>query len=343
MKLPDLDIVFVGAALGLEQHLVPRHGYPLLTISSRPFPRRVFSPSSFISGSVLLYGFIQALHHLQQIRPQVVLGTGGYASVCALLAGKFVGAKLVLFEANSIPGRTNKTLAKIADFIATGFPEAINFFPYRKTHWTGTPIREEIRTMERAEARRRLGLDEEALNLLVFGGSQGARHINETVWDALPRLFTALQSLHIVHLCGSRWEEEARHLQAALTREWQQRYQPFGYREDMAVLIHAADLAVSRAGSGSIAELLVAGVPSILVPYPYAVYDHQRFNALSVVRSGAAKMMLDAELSGERLAGAMIELLSDAERLMRMRAAAKRIAKPFAAEEIVERTLTLLK
>ncbi len=342
-KVPDLQLLFVGANRGLEQHLIPQRGYPLLTVSARPFPRRMVSPTFFVSSAVMAYGTVQALWHFRRWRPQVVVGTGGYASVCALLAGKPVGAKLVLFEANSIPGRTNKALAKLADFIATGFPEAVAFFPPRKTQFTGTPVREEVRVTDRLQARRNLGLDEETPLLLVFGGSQGSKRLNETLWDALPRLLMALPSLRIVHLCGTWWEEEAKHIRSALPFGGQDRYQPFGYREDLPLLLPAADLAVSRAGSSSVAELLVAGVPSLFVPYPFAIYDHQRFNALSVVRRGAGQMILEAELSGQGLAETVIELLTERKRLEQMRANAFSIAKPFAAEEIVGRILALLK
>lgn len=342
-EMPNLNLLFVGTTRGLEQRLIPQRGYPLLTVSARPFPRRMVSPTFFVSLAVMAYGAVQALWHFRKFRPHVVVGTGGYASVCALLAGKMVGSKLILFEANSIPGRTNRVLAKLADFIATGFPEAVAFFPPRKTQFTGTPVRQEVRVTDRLKARRYLGLDEATPLLLAFGGSQGAKRLNEALWDALPRLLTALPSLQIVHLCGAWWEEEAKHIHAALPAKEQDRYQPFGYREDLPLLLPAADLAISRAGSSSVAELLIAGVPSLFVPYPFAIYDHQRFNALSAVRRGAAQMLLDAELSGERLAATVIELLSDRERLAQMRDAALRIAKPFAAEEIVQRILELLR
>ena len=338
---PDTQLLFVGATYGLEQKIVPQHGYPLLTVTARPFPRRLLSPSSFISGSAMLYGIFQTFNHFRKLRPKVVIGTGGYASVCALLAGKLVGAKLVLFEANSIPGRTNKLLAKLADWVATGFPEAVNFFPKGKATYTGVPIRADVRSMDKLTARKTLGLTENEQCLLVFGGSRGAQRINEALWDALPRLLLRT-SLKIVHLCGSQWEQDAKRIQEALPEDVRERYQPFGYREDMPVLLHAADLALSRAGASSIAELLAAGVPSILIPYPFAIYDHQRFNALSVVRRGAAVMILNADLTGERLFETVSELLGSREKLERMRESALKIARPFAAEEIVKRTLELL-
>lgn len=271
----------------------------------------------------------------------MVIGTGGYASVCGLIAGKIVGAKIVLFEANSIPGRTNKLLGKIADWVATGFPEAVNFFPKGKATYTGVPIRSDILKMDKTAARKILDLAEDQQCLLIFGGSQGSRRINEALWDALPKLLLR-PNLLVFHICGSQWEKDAKRIQEALPENFRERYQPFGYREDMPVLLHAANLSASRAGASSIAELLVAGVPSILVPYPFAIYDHQRFNALSVVRRGAARMILNEDLSGERMWQEVSELLESLENLKQMRQAALSIAKPFAAEEIVNRTLSLL-
>jgi len=333
--------LFVGATQGLEKKIIPQHGYPLLTVLSRPFPRQLFSPMSFVSGSAILYGVIQAINHFRSLRPKVIIATGGYASVCTLIAGKVVGAKVVLFEANSIPGRTNKLLARISDWVATGFPEAVNFFTKGKATYTGVPIRPDVRNMDRITARKNLGLTESEQCLLVFGGSRGAQRINEALWDALPKLLLRPQ-LKIIHICGSQWEEEARRIRDALPEGIRERYQPFGYREDMPTLIHSADLAISRAGASSIAELLVAGVPSILVPYPFAIYDHQRFNALSVVRRGAAKMVLNAELNGERVYRELSQLLDSPQNLHQMREAALSIAKPFAAEEIINRIFSLL-
>ncbi len=337
-----MQLSFIGAPHGLEQRLVPQHGYPLVTISARPFPRRLFSPGSVLAGAVMLYGVAQALRYFHRWRPQVVIGTGGYASVCALLAGKLAHAITVLFEANTIPGRTNKLLARLADWIATGFPETVRFFPKGKAEYTGVPIRPEFQRVDRTKARQQTGLSENEVCLLVMGGSRGARRINEALWDALPRLLL-LPSLRIWHLCGTQWEGEAQRLRAALPAELQLRYQPFGYREDMPQLLHAADLALSRAGASTIAELLTAGVPSILVPYPFAIYDHQRFNALSVVRRGAGVMVLNDELTGERLSNEVQALLSDPERLNRMRQAALRLAQPKAAETMVARILERLR
>lgn len=340
-SLPDVQIWFIGATQGLEQKIIPKHGYPLLTVLSRPFPHRLFSPTSVLAGSAMLYGIVQAFKHLRILCPKVVIGTGGYASVCTLIAGKIVRAKVVLFEANSIPGRTNKLLAKIADWIATGFPEAVNFFPKGKAKYTGVPIRPDVREMDRTTARKAFDLTENEQCLLVFGGSRGAQRINEALWDALPKLLLR-PFLKIVHICGSQWERDAKRIQEALPKDVGKRYQPFGYREDMPIILHSADLAVSRAGASSTAELLVAGVPSILVPYPFAIYDHQRFNALSIVRRGAAKMVLNAELNGERMWREVSELLDNSGDLQRMREAALSIAKPFAAEEIVNQIISLL-
>lgn len=312
-----------------------------MTVSSKPFPRRLLSPASLVASSIMLYGLLQALNHFRKLRPKAVIGTGGYASVCALIAGKIVGAKVVLFEANSIPGRTNKFLAKIADWVATGFPESVNFFPKGKAQYTGVPIRPDVRNMDRKKARKILALTEKEQCLLVFGGSRGSQRINEALWDALPRLLLH-PNLRIIHICGSQWEQDSKRIQQTLPKDFRERYQPFGYCEDMPVLLHAADLAISRAGASSIAELLVAGVPSILVPYPFAIYDHQRFNALSIMRRGAAKMVLNDELSGERIWQEVSGLFESQEILQRMRQSALSIAKPFAAEEIVKRTLSLL-
>ncbi|MDT7898764.1 MAG: undecaprenyldiphospho-muramoylpentapeptide beta-N-acetylglucosaminyltransferase, partial [Armatimonadota bacterium] len=341
-KVPDLQVHFVGSARRLDQDLFVRYGYPFHALPVRPFPVKLLSPQSFLAVGSWLWGLSVALRLFRRWRPTVVIGTGGYASLCALLAGRLVNAKGVLFEANAVPGRTNKILARFADLIATGFPEALAHFPPQKAFFSGVPIRPDFLNADRESARRKLGLRDGEHLLLVVGGSQGAKRLNEALWDALPLLLPQRENLRIVHFCGTRWEATAQQICQALPAHWRDRYQPFGYRDDIALFLAAADLAVSRAGANAIAELLVAGVPAILVPYPFAIHDHQRFNALSVVKRGAAEMVLDAELTGERLAKEVLSLLNDEPRRAQMRTAAHQLARPSAADEIVERTLRLI-
>jgi len=339
---PDTQLLFVGGDLRSGAKNRPSTRIPAPNRHSETLSEAV----AFAIKFHLRFG--NALRHFPNLQPfpQTAPKSGHRDGRATLQFAHFwlanwLGLKLVLFEANSIPGRTNKLLAKLADWVATGFPEAVNFFPKGKATYTGVPIRADVRSMDKLTARKTLGLTENEQCLLVFGGSRGAQRINEALWDALPRLLLRT-SLKIVHLCGSQWEQDAKRIQEALPEDVRERYQPFGYREDMPVLLHAADLALSRAGASSIAELLAAGVPSILIPYPFAIYDHQRFNALSVVRRGAAVMILNADLTGERLFETVSELLSSREKLERMRESALKIARPFAAEEIVKRTLELL-
>lgn len=333
---------FIGSARHIDQEIFARYGYRFHALPVRPFPNKLLSLTSLLAGLSLLWGLQKALRLFVRWRPKVVVGTGGYATPCALLAGKLVGAKGVLFEANAIPGRSNKALARFAHFIATGFPEAVAYFPPDKSVWTGVPIRPDFLQLSRETARRQLGLTNDLRLLLIVGGSQGARRLNEATWDALPLLLSQQENLCLVHLCGSRWESMAQQIRQTLPRECRDRYQPFGFRDDIAVFLHAADLAVSRAGANTVAELLVAGVPAILVPYPFAVYDHQRFNALSVAKRGAAKMVLDAELTGRRLADEVLSLLNDEERRVQMRMAARQLARPLAADDIVKHIQRLL-
>ena len=341
-KISDLQVRFLGTARSLDQAIFARYGYPFYALPVRPFPAFLLSPKSLPAAFSLLRGLAVALQLFRRWQPTVVIGTGGYASLYALLAGRLVNSVGVLFEANAVPGRANKVLARLADLIATGFPEAVAAFPSSKAYWTGVPIRPDFLRCERESARRALGLGEDERLLVVLGGSQGAKRLNEALWDALPLLLPQQEKLHIVHFCGMQWEPMAQQIRQSLPGDWRHRYQPFGFRDDIAVFLHAADLSVSRAGANAIAELLVAGVPAILVPYPFAIHDHQRFNALSVAKRGAAEMVLDAELTGERLAEEVMALLRDERRRAQMRMAARQIARPSAADDLVGHIQQLL-
>ncbi len=340
--LPDLSLFFIACWTGLERQILQAKGKRWIGIPSRSFPGKLFSPKTVGSLTVLIQGVGRLVIQFRSVRPQLVIGTGGYVSLPAVIAGKLVGARILFVEANSIPGRTHRILSRFADLIVTGFPEAVSFFPKGKALFTGLPVRSEFLAGDRTEARRPHGLTDAARVLLVMGGSQGARRINEAVFDAVTSGLINDPSLHLFHLCGRRWESGALAIKESLPPDARDRYHPIGFLDPIAPLFHAADLLVSRAGAGTIAEALAACLPSVLVPYPYAIYDHQRFNALSVSRKGAAQIVNDAELTGSRLSDELRTKINATEVLDRMRQAAMQIRRPDAATRVVDLCLNLM-
>jgi UDP-N-acetylglucosamine--N-acetylmuramyl-(pentapeptide) pyrophosphoryl-undecaprenol N-acetylglucosamine transferase len=324
-------VVFVGSRRGLEAQAVPAAGFPIRFVQARGFPRRAWWrwPAALASN---LIGFAQALWVVATERPNVVLGTGGYVSGPIALATWLLGKPLLLQEQNSIPGMANRWLARIADEVHLSFVEARSYFQ-RKDHLkvSGNPVRAHILSGDRDAALAEFGLTPGRPTIFVFGGSRGAHRINEAALEAMRKLKDRVDVQFILQtgLEDYDWAAkivETEHLPARVT--------PFLQRIHMAYA--AADLVVSRSGAMTLAEIAVCGTPAILIPYPYAADDHQVVNAGNLVDRGAASMILDRELSGERLAKEIAHLVADRQTLSRMSAHARTFARPDAAERIAK-------
>ena len=328
---PDSTIVFVGSRRGLEAQAVPAAGFPIRFVLARGFPRRAWWrwPVSLLSN---LAGFAQALWLVARERPDVVLGTGGYVSGPVSLATWLTGRPLVLQEQNSIPGIANRWLARIADEVHLSFVEARSYFT-RTDHLkvSGNPVRAHILSGDRGAGLAEFGLTPGRPTIFVFGGSRGAHRINEAALDAMRRLKDRVDVQFILQTGREDFEwarkiVETEHLPARVV--------PFLQRIHMAYA--AADLVVCRSGAMTLAEIAVCGTPAILVPYPHAADDHQAVNAANLVDRGAAAMILDRELTGERLAKEIAHLLADRQTLSRMSANLRLFARPDAAERIAK-------
>jgi UDP-N-acetylglucosamine--N-acetylmuramyl-(pentapeptide) pyrophosphoryl-undecaprenol N-acetylglucosamine transferase len=325
------EVVFVGGTRGLEAQVVPAAGFRLRTVLTRGLPRRAWWrwPVAVLTN---LVGFLQALTVVAGEKPDVVLGTGGYVSGPVSLAAWILGKPLILQEQNSVPGRANRWLARLADEVHLSFVEARSYFG-RRDHLkvSGNPIREHILSGDRATAYQEFGLQSGKPTVFVFGGSRGARRINEAALDAMRRLKGRVDVQFILQT----GREDFDSVRAAVEREQlPARVLPFLTRIHMAYA--AADLVVCRSGAMTLAEIAAVGTPAILVPYPFAAHDHQVVNAANLVERGAAAMIPDRELSGERLAQEIAHWLSDRQGLSRMSANARKFARPDAAEKIVQ-------
>jgi len=268
--------------------------------------------------------------------PRVVLAMGGFISAPPILAARRFGAKTFLHEANSIPGRANRWLARWVDGAFVYFPSAAGKLAARRVEVVGMPVRPQfVEAITPAAARAAMGLDPEAPVLLVMGGSQGASWINEMIMAIGPQLREAAPRLQFIHLTGAtdleavRASYKARQFPAVVHAFW----------KDMGVALAAADVAVNRAGASSLAELAARRVPSVLIPYPTAADNHQRFNAQAFAQNGAARMLPQNSTTPEMLAGEILELLRNPAKRSAMQQALAAWHSPAAAREIAQRIL----
>jgi UDP-N-acetylglucosamine--N-acetylmuramyl-(pentapeptide) pyrophosphoryl-undecaprenol N-acetylglucosamine transferase len=309
---------------------VPEAGFRIRYIWSRGFPRRAWWrwPAAIVANAV---GFVQALWLVATERPDVVLGAGGYVSAPVSVAAWLLGRPVLIQEQNSIPGLTNRLLSSIASEVHLSFVEARSYFR-RKDHLkvSGNPVRKHILSGDRATAIREFGLAPGKPIVFIFGGSLGAQRINEAALDAMRRLKGRVDVQFILQTGRQDFE---RVKQIVEQEQLPARVMPFLRRIHMAYA--AADLVVCRSGAMTLAEIAACGTPAILIPYPYAAHDHQVVNAGNLVDRGAAAMILDRELTGERLGNEIAHWLSDRQGLSRMSANARTFNRPDAALKIV--------
>jgi UDP-N-acetylglucosamine--N-acetylmuramyl-(pentapeptide) pyrophosphoryl-undecaprenol N-acetylglucosamine transferase len=323
-RWPHVQIVFVGTSRGLESRVLPQYGYPLLLVAARGMVG--------MGWRYRLRGFfampralIQALIHIANQRPRLVVGLGGYVSVPTVLAARIGGVPVVLQEQNAFPGLANRVLAPLAETVFTASPEAEKRFLFARTVTTGNPVRPDFGNRVNRPVRA-----QGPWSLLVVGGSQGARSLNEAVPAAVAELGGGFIA-RVVHQSGER---DCRMVAAAYERAGvEAEVRPFF--NDMPARYDAADLVICRAGALTLAELCLAGRPALLVPYPHAAHNHQEYNARRQEAAGAAAVILENELSGVRLAAGLKGMLEVPGRLPGMAAAAAALARPRAAAEIV--------
>lgn len=317
---PGLEITCLGTPRGLENTVIPAAGYPLELVDPVPLSRSV-NADLFRMPLRLRASVNQAVAVLDRVRPDVVVGFGGYVSVPAYLAARRRRLPLVVHEGNALPGVANKLGARFTRYVATSFPDT----ELRHATWTGLPIRRMIATLDRPalrdEARAAFGLDPALPTLLVTGGSQGARRINETVSAIAPALAEAgVQVLHIVGPQG--------HVEVAPTGT---PYVVQHYVDRMDLAYAAADAVVCRSGSNTVTEVSGVGLPAVFVPLPHG-NGEQALNARPVVDAGGALLVTDADFTPEWARDNLPALLTDPERLAAMGAAASGVI-PLDADE----------
>ena len=326
---PEAEVIFVGGRRGVEALAVPESGFPIRFILTRGFPRRAWWrwPAALLAN---VAGLIQALVVVWAERPDVVLGTGGYVSGPVAFAAFLLRRPLILQEQNSIPGLANRLLAPLAREVHLSFTEARGYFA-RKDNLkiTGNPVRAYVLGGDKATAIREFGLTEGRPTVFVFGGSRGAHRINEAALEAMRKLKGRVDIQFILQT-GRDDFDWAR--DTAEREQLPARVLP--YLREIQLAYAVADLVVCRSGAMTLAEIAACGTPSLLVPYPHAAHNHQEVNALNLVERGAAGMILDRELNGERLAREIAHLLADRQALSKMSANARTFARLDAAERL---------
>ncbi len=355
---PDAAFLYVGVKGKAEEQIVEKRGYPLVFVKSRGWPgaRPGLALLRFVFS--LSIGILQAIRFLRSFQPTVIIATGGYVSAPIMLAWillkrlKLTEARAFVHEQNLVPGRLNRLVGRLADRVGVSFEETCRYLG--NAEWLGYPARKEVGQGERQEARTKLGLPTEAKVILAFGGSQGARSLNRAVVDALPSLLKQ-PNVHVIHgvgrFKGGSYNAEAdtqqRLNKLSLTAEQKKRYQWESYLDPIDHYYAAADIAVCRAGAGTITELALCGIPAVLIPKANLPGDHQVRNARAMEKQEAIALVYEQTVQsesgllemveGEVLAEAVLSLLKEENVREKHSADLKTMADPDATERITDR------
>lgn len=355
---PRAMVLFMGGLYGPEADIVAKAGFDFVGLPVRGVIGRGLRGAVAAVG--MGRGILRAMRVIRKVRPQYVLGFGGYASFAGVLAARLCHVPAAIHEQNALPGKSNRILSRLVDKVFLSLPDAGGAFPPEKAELVGNPVRAAIQALYADAVPGDAGEAEEAgiractgsdapdaltanadrrvrnLHLLVMGGSQGARAINDGIAAALPQL--ARRGVEIWHQTGLAEYERVRGLYRDAGAE---RVRVEAFIDDMGAAYAWADLAVSRAGGSSIAELTVAGVPALLIPFPFATHDHQLHNARALESAGGAMVLEQKEIvpptgSNQALVDAVLALAADGGRLRLMGERCRAVARPGAAAAIVD-------
>ncbi len=331
---PATEVLFVGTRRGLESKVLAHEGFELALISARPVMGR--GGWGMVRGLCTLPRSLwECLCIIRRRRPSLVVGVGGYTSPMMVLAAALSGVARVILEPNANSGMANRAVGALAQRVFLAFESAAGSFVPAKVRVVGTPIRREF--LEGAKHSAAEVRPSGARHLLIFGGSQGARAINNAVIEGLPDMTRRLPEITVTHQPGEA--DHARVAEAYRRTGMAATVTPFIY--DMPAAIHAADLVVARSGAMTVAELTACGKPAVLIPLPTAIYDHQMKNARVMEAAGAAVVLPQQQLTGRTLVEVIASLLNDPTRLRAMGAASVTLRRTDAAEAIVRECYAL--
>ncbi len=337
-RLDNIEVVFIGTPEGIETRVVPKEGFDIKLIRSEGIVGR--SAYKTIRSTIKIPLSIKDSYViLKDLKPDVVLGVGGYCSGPVLLTAFLMGVPTIIHEQNTIPGLTNKMLGKFVNVVAVTYLESLDFFPKDKTYLTGNPIRDEILKGDRDRGYNTFGLDRGLFTIFVFGGSSGASNINKALSESLVYLEDFKEKIQFLHQTGERDFNFVREFYHA--RGFRGTVVPFTH--DMADAYAVADLIISRAGATTLAELTTCGKAAILVPYPFAAGNHQEANARKLWDLGAAQIILDRELNGRTLSDLVRYLLEEPDAIGEMERISRSVGRPDATKKILELMMRIVK
>lgn len=325
-QLPDYEIEWLGTANRMETSLVPDN-YPLNTIPVEGLQQK-FGPKTLKIIANFFSSIWQTQKLIKEHQIDAVFTTGGYIAAPAILAARMQNKPAIVHESNYIPGKVTKFLSRWCDAVAVGFAGTSQYLAQTESVYVGTPVRSQFLSPQPLD----LGIPDDAVMILVVGGSQGAVAVNKLVREAAPAWFDL--GAYVVHLTGKN-DPEADDLQHP-------NYIALPFSDNMAGLLQRANLAISRAGAGTITELAFTGTPAVLIPYPYAAEDHQTYNAQEYKDAGAGVVYQQAELTAETLQSQVIEWLRSPELLINMSEKAKALAVTDSAERLASLVRSLV-
>jgi UDP-N-acetylglucosamine--N-acetylmuramyl-(pentapeptide) pyrophosphoryl-undecaprenol N-acetylglucosamine transferase len=328
-KDSNVEFLYIGTEKGLESKIVPRENIPFKSIHITGFKRKI-SLENVKTVLRFLKGVRDSKKMLKEFKPDVVIGTGGYVCGPVVYAAAKMGIPTIIHEQNSVPGLTNKFLSRYVDKIAICFEEARKFFPEQKVVLTGNPRASEVLGQDGIRGRLSSGLKLKVPTVLVFGGSRGARPINEAVIKSLTELSS--KPYQVLYVTGDVHYDEVQKEVELVGNPENVVIKPFIH--NMPEVLAGIDLTVSRAGATTLAELTSLGIPSILIPSPYVTDNHQEKNARALSDHGAARLLLEKDLTGLRLVEHIDNILGNEEKLADMKKAAKKLGIPDAAERL---------
>lgn len=330
---PDSEFLYVGSERGVEKNIVPNYDIPFKSLKIQGF-KRSLSLSNLKTINLFFAALKDAKKIIEDFKPDIIVGTGGYVSGAVVYAGQKLGIPTVIHEQNSVAGITNKFLSRGADAIAIAFKIAENQFPKGKTRLIGNPRAQQVASMTSDFHWSEYGLDDNKKTLLVFGGSQGAPAINLTFLDSIKHFNE--QDYQVVLVTGPKRYENCQALLAERQITLADNVKIVPYIANMPEVLPKTTAIVSRAGATSIAEITVLGIPSILIPSPHVTGNHQVKNAEALVKSGAALVILETELDMRELTESADRIMNNPDIAEKMKQAAIGLGEPKATDKLYE-------
>lgn len=343
----DCKISFIGTAKGMESRLVPLAGYDFYTIDVAGFQRKITLKNigrNITAAYKAVASSFSSKKLLKQLNPDVVVGTGGYVCGPVLREAAKLGIKTAVHEANAYPGVTIKMLAPLVDVVMVAMEDALkNLKPKNPAIVTGNPIRQSLTAISKWEAREKLNIPDDAKVLLSFGGSLGARAINDAVLEVIKYNLVAKEFIHFHGTGKYAYADFVKRAEEIGYTEGNKNVKILEYIDNMDVMMAAADVVISRAGAMSVNELQVCKKPSILIPSPFVAENHQFHNAMSLKKIDAAELIEEKDLTGDTLLSTVKSLINNRERLEAMSKAAETTAIADADRRIAEIIINLIK